>query len=322
MPPGTRGQPPQDLGPRFPQVRPESGEGQEGAGRARIFVLLLVFPPRARPARGAGEARAGGARASRRAGAGCARGPAGCGPGRSGPACRTPRSGAPAAIQLPGLGSISVRGSQRAAAAGPALGLGDTAAAAALARPLSSGQVNRGPGYPTLSERPQPGGAGAGAGGAIGRRCGRGRRGGSGVQPGRARRGRAGGSRIPGGGAAARGDQAQTRAQTRGGCPLGSRRAGGAAWSVPRPLSALVLSPCEGRQLESLGSFCSPSPGKPSPGLFSSPPPFFFITRPSGRNSQLKIPQSGSPGLPALGWGHGANSCPIVPALSPRPGCY
>lgn len=52
---------------RPPQVRPESGRGlREGAGRARIFVLL-VFPPRALARRGAlARPGRGGARASSR----------------------------------------------------------------------------------------------------------------------------------------------------------------------------------------------------------------------------------------------------------------
>lgn len=134
------------------------------------------------------------------------------GPGRGGPACRTPRPGRarryPASRARQHLGARLTK----SCGGGLALGLGDTAAAAVHTHCPELGPGKRGSGPPDPSpEWPQPGGAGAGAGGAIRRRCGRGAARGSGVRTGLERRGRAGGSRIPGGGAAARGDKAQTR---------------------------------------------------------------------------------------------------------------
>ncbi|CAI9157773.1 unnamed protein product [Rangifer tarandus platyrhynchus] len=134
------------------------------------------------------------------------------GPGRGGPACRTPRPGRarryPASRARQHLGARLTK----SCGGGLALGLGDTAAAAVHTHCPELGPGKRGSGPTDPSpEWPQPGGDGAGAGGAIRRRCGRGAARGSGVRTGLERRGRAGGSRIPGGGAAARGDKAQTR---------------------------------------------------------------------------------------------------------------
>ncbi|XFG11922.1 hypothetical protein AB1E19_015546 [Capra hircus] len=153
--PGTRGQPRRTWAPGAPAASPPRvGARAPGGGWARTHLCPPGLPAaRSRPARGAGEARAGrGAGVQPQAGAGCARGPR-C-VGRAGAALRAVRRvrGAPAAIQLPGLGSISVRGSQRAAAAAPRSALGTQRRRPCTRTTLSSGQVNRGPGYPTLPQ--------------------------------------------------------------------------------------------------------------------------------------------------------------------------
>lgn len=207
---------PQDPGPRCAPCKSAESRG-EGSGRGLGAHASLSSSRSSRRALSPGEGRwrgQGWAGRGRPAAGRCGVSPRAPlrGPGRGGPACRTPRPGRarryPASRARQHLGARLTK----SCGGGPALGLGDTAAAAVHPHCPELGPGKRGSRPPDPSpERPQPGGAGAGAGGAIGRRCGRGAPRGSGVRTGRARRGRAGGSRIPGGGAAARGDKAQTR---------------------------------------------------------------------------------------------------------------
>ena len=232
--PGPRGRPHRTWAPGAPPASPPRvGARARGGGWARTHLCPPPGLPaaRSRPARGAGEARAGrGAGVQPQAGAGCARGPR-C-VGRAGAAlravCRV--RGAPAAIQLPGLGSISVRGSQRAAAAAPRSALGTQRRRPCTRTARSSGQVNRGPGRPTLPQSGRSLGApGRARGARSGGAAGGGRRADQEYGPGElggaelvARASRAGARRR---GATRR----RPGTQTRGGCPLGSRRAGRAA---------------------------------------------------------------------------------------------
>lgn len=169
---------PQDSDPRCaasPTVpAPRLGVGW-GGGWARTHLCLLSSRRALSPSGGRGRGRAGrGAGGQPQAGARCARGPRRV--RRAGAALRAVRRvrGAPAAIQLPGLGSILVRGSQRAAAAAPCLASRierrRQRQRCTRAAPRTS-QVSKGPGHPNRP-RPQPGGARAGARavGAIGRR--------------------------------------------------------------------------------------------------------------------------------------------------------
>lgn len=202
---------PQDLGPRCAPRKSAESRG-EGSGRGLGAHASLSSSWSSRRALSPGEGRwrgQGGAGRGRPAAGRCGVRPRAPlrGPGRSGPACRMPRSGRarryPASRARQHLGARLTK----SCGGGPALGLGDTAAAAVHPHGPELGPGKPGSGLADHSpERPQPGGAGTGAGGAIGRLCGRGAPRGSGVRTGRARRGRAGGSRIPGGGAAATGD--------------------------------------------------------------------------------------------------------------------